>query len=78
MDELEIFSKRLSKIGIKVEFSANYPWIYLRKVNGKTIKENFCGNHGFTAFFLSIDPKDPVKYKIIDIKTVFNKIREYL
>jgi len=44
---------RLRKIGIDVELIGNIPWIYLRKVNGNTVKERFEGNHGFTiAFYL--------------------------
>jgi hypothetical protein len=29
MEQLEILKKRLDKIGIDVEFVANFPWIYL-------------------------------------------------
>ena len=38
---------RLRKIGIDVELIGNYPWIYLRKVNGNTIKEKFEGKTYF-------------------------------
>jgi hypothetical protein len=78
MDELQIFINRLSKIGIKVQFVANYPWIYLDRVQNKMVQGTFQGNHGFTAFFLRIRNDDPVKYRITDISTVFKKIREYL
>lgn len=79
MNEIEIFAKRLLKIGIQVEFIANYPWIYLDSVNGNKIKDTFYGNRGFTAFFLNtnLKSKSLIKYKITDIDEVFKKIREY-
>ena len=45
-----IFVRRLKKIGIELELIGNYPWIYLRSVNGNWIKdEDFINaNHGFT------------------------------
>lgn len=74
INNVELFVDRLKKIGISVELSANYPWIYLDKVNGKKVKEKFQGNHGFTAFFLTNNSENP--YKITDTKIVFKKIRE--
>jgi hypothetical protein len=78
VNDLEIFINRLSKIGIAVTFISNYPWIYLDTVNGKKIKGRYMGNHGFTAFWLTIRRDDPKKYRITDISIVFDKIRETL
>jgi len=50
---INTFISRLAKIGIKVELAANYPWIYLTKVNGISVKAKFQAEHGFTAFFLT-------------------------
>ena len=37
MNEVEIFINRLKRIGIELELSSNYPWIYLEKVNGNQV-----------------------------------------
>jgi len=76
MTTIKSFVERLAKIGIEVELSANYPWIYLEKVNGHNIHERFYSNYGFTVFF------SPVRVgqveRITDISKVFNKIREVI
>ena len=54
MDILEVFIKRMDKLGIKIELVGNYPWIYIDKINGEKVKEKFQGNHGFTIAFLPI------------------------
>ena len=64
---------RLDKIGIKVEFVGNFPWIYLDKVNGVKVTEKYRGNHGFTAFFLRARDGEIVWS---DRRVVFNKIRQ--
>ena len=76
MEPIEIFIRRMKKIGIEVELVANYPWIYLDKVNGKKVKEQFLGEHGFTAFWSPVRADKPEV--MTDIKVVFNKIRETL
>ncbi len=75
-DGVSVFIKRLNNLGIKVELTGNYPWVYLDAVNGKKVKENYLGNHGFTAFFLTNDKNNP--FKITDTKIVFDKIRSML
>lgn len=76
MTTIDSFYKRLKKIGITIEMIGNYPWVYLDKVNGKKVKGNFEGNHGFTVFFKAIKNGEPDK--ITDITTIFAKIRETL
>jgi hypothetical protein len=68
---------RLAKIGIKIDLSGNYPWIYLDKVNGNRIKEEdyYLGNHGFTIAFLP--SKIGKKMELTDITKVFEIIRKY-
>jgi hypothetical protein len=68
---------RLKRIGIEIEMSGNYPWIYLDKVNGNRIQKEdyFCGNHGFTIAFLPI--RNDQKMELTDIKKVFEIIRKY-
>lgn len=76
MTTIKSFVERLAKIGIKVELSGNYPWVYLDKVNGIKIHERFRGNHGFTVFFQAI--RTGQVDHITDIGKIFAKIREVL
>lgn len=63
---------RLNKIGITLELVGNYPWIYIRKINGKLVTERHLANHGFTiAFYNGSDAK------LVDLKLIFNLIRKY-
>jgi len=66
------FVKRLKRIGVDVELIANYPWVYMTKVNGVPVTELFMANHGFTAFFVHRGDKWS------DRRRVFAKIRELL
>ncbi len=45
------FINRLTKIGIDVELTGNYPWVYLWKVNGVSVNKTYMAEHGFTAFW---------------------------
>jgi len=68
---------RLSKIGIEIEMSGNYPWIYLDKVNGNRIKqEDFTANHGFNIAWFGIRNDDKIKFAE-DPKTIISIIRKY-
>jgi len=63
---------RLNKIGIVLELVGNYPWIYIRKINGKIVTEKYLANHGFTiAFYNGADSK------LTDIGEIFKLIRKY-
>jgi len=68
---IDKFVRRLNKIGITVDLVGNYPWIYLRQINGKLVTETYAANHGFTAFFYG----NSVKFS--DRRTVFKLIRTY-
>lgn len=74
---LERLVPRLKRIGIEIEMSGNYPWIYLEKVNGNEIRREdyFYGNHGFTIAFSPI--RNDQKMELTDIKQVFKIIRKY-
>ena len=73
MNRAERFCLRLQRIGITVELMGNFPWIYLRKVNGIEVQERFGGNHGFTAFMLH-GRTGEVRWT--DRQRVFIKVRE--
>ena len=76
MDAIKTFMRRMERLGITIELSVNYPWVYIKKINGRVIKEKYLGNHGFTIAFLPI--KDGQSIKFTDIGVVFNLIRKYV
>lgn len=76
MEKLDVLKDRLSKLGIEVEFVANFPWIYLYKINGEIVKERFLADHGFTVAFLPVDINKP--FHFTDIGETFELIREYI
>lgn len=75
MDKISTFCERLQKIGITVEIFANYPWIYLDKVNGNVVKEPFFSNHKFTLAFSGV--KRLQESSFTDITEIFKIIRKY-
>jgi len=70
------FINRLKKLGINVELVANYPWIYLDKINGKKVTERFRAEWGFTVAFAPIRRDQPLHFT--DTKEIFKLIRKYL
>ena len=72
---LRTFKRRMDRMGIKCEFMANYPWIYLDKINDKKVIEKFMAEHGFTIAFL---PAIGEPMQITDISELFKLIRKYL
>ena len=75
MEQLDTLKNRLDKIGIDVEFVANYPWIYLDKVNGQQVKERYQAEHGFTIAFLPVRRDKP--FHFTDLSVIFKLIRKY-
>ena len=75
-DILKTFIDRMQKLGIQIQLSGNYPWIYIDEINGKRVTEKFCGNHGFTIAFLPVRNDQPMKFT--DISEIFKLIRKYL
>ena len=75
MNEIEKFIKRLEKIGVSVELNGNFPWVYLTKINGKTVTERFMSEHGFT---LGYSPtRKNQKFRFENLEKVFWLIRLY-
>ncbi len=72
---IENFVRRLRKIGIRVELTGNYPWVYLDAVNGNPVRDKFKADHGYTAFFIPVRADLPIQFS--DIKHVFNTVRKY-
>ena len=75
-DKLDVFVKRLKKIGIDVKLAGNFPWIYLDKICGMKVSETFQANHGFTVMFLP-GRNDSPPSEFTDITEIFKLIRKY-
>jgi hypothetical protein len=75
MEQLETLKKRLDKIKIEVEFVANCPWIYLYKINGQLVKEQYKAEHGFTIAFLPVKQDEP--FRFTELNVIFKLIRKY-
>lgn len=73
MNSLQIFGDRLKNIGIDIEMAGNYPWIYLSKVNGNSVKDKFRSDHGFVVAMLRLDGG----VDFTDLKEIFRTIRKY-
>jgi hypothetical protein len=68
--------ERLSKIGIEIGMSSNYPWVYLDTVNGNRVTEIYQSDHYFTIGFMSI--RDENEFRFTNLKEIFLVIRKYL
>lgn len=75
-DFVETFLRRMTKLGIQMELSSNFPWIYIDKINGKRVTEKFEGNHGFTLAFVPIRAGQDMQFT--DIGEIFKLIRKYI
>jgi len=75
MDKLDVFMKRMKKLGIDLRLASNFPWIYITHINGMAVKERFKADHGFTIGFIPIRPGQSFKFS--DIGEIFALIRSY-
>jgi hypothetical protein len=77
MEKLDVFMKRMEKLGIEIKLGGNFPWIYIDEINGKEIEEDdyFYGNHGFTIAFYPTRVGQEMKFT--DITEIFKLIRKY-
>jgi len=76
MDKLYIFHDRLKKIGIEIQFAANFPWIYLEKINGIKVIETYESEHNFTVAFLPVNINRP--FNFTNLEKTFKLIRKYI
>jgi len=75
-DKITVFVERLKKIGIDIQLSGNFPWVYIDEICGIKVKEKLYGNHGFTLIFLPGRIDSPPS-EFTDIKEIFKLIRKY-
>ena len=76
LHKIDVFVRRLEKIGIDITLLGNVPWIYIHTINGKVVKERYMGDHGFTIAFLPIRKEQ--KLQFTDIGKIFELIRKYV
>ena len=75
-DKLGVFIERLKRLGIEVELSGNFPWVYINEICGIRVTEKFEANHGFTLIFLP-GRNDSPPSEFTDITEIFKLIRRY-
>ena len=78
MIKLSTFLSRLSKIGVSLHCSSNYPWVYIDSINGKNVEEKYGSEHGWVLGFF--DKNDDLYNDDLyceDLKEVFKLIRKY-
>lgn len=76
MNKLEKFINRLEKLNISLELAGNYPWIYITKINNKSVSEKFESEHGFIIGYSPI--KENQEFKFSDEKEIFKLIKKYV
>ena len=75
MDKIISFVNRMKRLDIDVTLTQCYPWVFIYKINGKIVTENFMCDHGFTLIFLPI--REGQKTEFTDIPKIFKLIRKY-
>lgn len=75
VQKIVVFVERMKKLGIEMELSSNYPWLYLHKVNGNHVTEKFQSDGHYTIAFGPIRTGE--QYKFTDIGKMFDIIRKY-
>jgi len=75
VDKITTLISRLKKIGIIIELSGNYPWIYLSTINGIRVQEKYMAEHGYT---IALYPKVGEELDFLDIPGMFKIIRKYI
>lgn len=74
-EKLDVFVKRMKKIGIDIQLLGNYPWIYIDRINGIRVKEKYMADHGWTIAFLPVRRDRELQFT--DINEIFKIIRKY-
>jgi hypothetical protein len=75
-EKLDIFVRRMEKLGIIIKCAGNVPWIYLDYINGVRVTEKFMADHGFTIYFLPVSASKSGYFA--DIGETFKLIRKYV
>lgn len=75
MEKIDKFINRLSKIGVNINLSMNFPWIYITHINGIRVTETFKAEHGFTIAFMPIRIDQELSFT--DITEIFKLIKKY-
>lgn len=76
MKKIKTFVDRLKKIGINIQLETNYPWVYLAKINNKTVKEKQSSDYGYTLCFLPVMIGKEIVF--INTNETFKLLRKYI
>ena len=69
---IEKFIKRMKSIGIEINASLNFPWIYIDRINGMAVTEKRFSEHKFTLGFAT----DESMFKD-NLDSTFKLLRKY-
>ena len=75
MEELDILTRRLNKIGISISYVGNAPWIYIDEINNKGVEEIYKSEYGFTIGYMPV--KRDQDFTFTDLSEIFKLIRKY-
>jgi len=75
MEELDTLERRLNKIGINIEYTGNFPWVYINKINEKIVKEKYRSEHGFVVGYMPIRWWGNLTF--VELSVIFKLIRKY-
>lgn len=73
MNKLLTFISRLSKIGIPVICSVNYPWVYIERIKNEEVTEKYGSEYGWVLGMIT--KNDDFHWE--NEKEMFKLIRKY-
>jgi len=71
MEKITKFKNRMESLGIYLELSLNYPWVYIDKINGQRVKEGCYSEHKFTLALVNN------RVRFVNLPLTFRLIRKY-
>ena len=75
MTNIERFINRLKKCGVTLDLLGNFPWVYIAKINGNTVKEKRDSEYGFVLGYTPIRPGE--EFNFLPLRETFELIRKY-
>jgi hypothetical protein len=77
MNEVDVFIRRMKRIGLELELVGNVPYIYLNRVNGNKVQfEDYNVEHGYVIAWCPVRLDQRIHLDS-DIKRTFEIIRKY-
>jgi len=75
-DKIDVFIRRLNRIGIDIVVSINSPWVYLDYVNGKRVTGKYLSSYKFTLALMPVRKDGQIAF--VDTKKIFGLIRKMI